>query len=613
MSTALPDAAAMMGGDLDLRFPDRRGLRTVVEGLIRLAEPPAENTSYQLDGEVVRDDELFDSFRYRYQATAGEQVPLVFERPLRPGRYRLLVRLHDVVAKRYFREELELDVPAVSRPRPRIVTASRPQPGPPPTHPTNPEATNPEAGDREATSRGPALVRAADGGPLADETPDPSVALRVPTDRLLLGKLRVEAETRGQEVAEVAFALDGRQLLRKRREPFGVELDLGRSPRVHRLAAVAYDAQGVELASDEVMINGGPHRFAVRLLEPRTIPAGAELVTARAEIDVPEDERLDRVEFHVNDRHYATLYQPPYQQPLPLDGAAGPAWIRVVAVLENGATAEQVRMVGGELGDEIDIDFVELHASVLDRLSRPVYDLAADEIEVYEDGVRQQLKRCELLRELPIHAGVLLDTSGSMADQLEEAEEAALQFFSSVLTERDRGTVITFAERPLLAARFTDKVEILASGLAGLEPTGITRLWDSVAYALHYFSGIRGKRALILITDGADSHSEIAYDEVLEYARRTGVALYVIGFNVPQRPPETGLRLDRLARETGGRSWRVARAYELEEIYRSIETELRSQYLIAYQSTNAGGSFREIDVRVARRGFEARALRGYYP
>jgi hypothetical protein len=91
------------------------------------------------------------------------------------------------------------------------------------------------------------------------------------------------------------------------------------------------------------------------------------------------------------------------------------------------------------------------------------------------------------------------------------------------------------------------------------------------------------------------------------------VALYVIGFNVPQRPPETGLRLDRLAQETGGRSWRVARAYELEEIFRSIETELRSQYLIAFQSTNAGGSFREIDVRVARRGFEARALRGYYP
>jgi VWFA-related protein len=578
-STEVPVGAARLEASLDVRYPGRRGARTLVEGTLVLAEPPVAGAALHLDGEVLRDDELFESFRYRFPASAAASAPLVFERRLRPGDYRLVVRLHDTGSDRYFRGEHALAVPRV--------------------------------GEEAAAS-------AAVGPPDAEEDAVEAVSavrLLVPGDSLVVGKTRVEAVVRGDDVAAVRFDLDGRPVLTKRRPPFGVELDLGRTPRLHRVGALALAGDGRELARDEALVNGGPHRFAVRLVEPQAIPAGAERVAARAEIDLPEGDALERVEFFVNDALHATLFQPPWSQSLPIPPGGGVAWVRVVAHLAGGGAAEDVRLVGGEgRTTGVEVDFVELYATALDRRGRPIEDLTAEEVRVVEAGREQRIRRFERVTDLPMHAAVMIDTSASMAEELAEAESAALRFFREVLTDRDRAAVLTFADEPRLAVRFTRDVEVLAGGLADLEASGDTRLWDAVAFALHYFSGIRGKRALVLLTDGIDSGSRFGFDEILEYARRTGVATYVVGMNVPSRPPEAGMFIDRLARETGGRSFRVARAGELGPVYREIERELRAQYLIAYQSSNQpSAEFREIAVRAARPGAELRTARGYYP
>jgi Ca-activated chloride channel homolog len=175
--------------------------------------------------------------------------------------------------------------------------------------------------------------------------------------------------------------------------------------------------------------------------------------------------------------------------------------------------------------------------------------------------------------------------------------------------------VITFAEEPRLAVRFTRNLEVLAGGLAGLEARGETRLWDAVAFGLHYLAGVRGKRALVVLTDGLDSDSRHRYEDVLEYARRSGVVIHIVGLNVPTRPAEAGMFVDRLARETGGLAFRIRGPAELGRVYESIRSELRAQYLIAYQSDAAEDdrAFREVEVRVARRGVGVRTARGYSP
>ena len=454
------------------------------------------------------------------------------------------------------------------------------------------------------------------GAGVPPESIEPSLRLLAPTAQLTLGLVRVEADVRGVVPARVDFELDGKPLLSKRRPPFSIEIDLGRSPRFRRLSASAFDLAGAVVASGEVLLNGGPHRFALRLTEPQRTPATGEPLDARAEIDLPEGEELDRVEFFLNETRLATLFQPPWTVSLiapPIDGLT---YLRAVAFLAGGGAAEDVRVLGAlEDMEAVDVDFVELYATVLDKRGRPVGDLAAEEFRVLEDGEEQAVRRFERVDSIPIHAGVMIDTSSSMIEELTDAEAAAHRFFREVLTPLDRAAVITFADAPRLAVRFTNRLELLAGGLAGLEASGETRFHDALAFALHYFSGVRGKRALILLTDGADSASRFRFDEVLEYARRTGVTIYSIGLNVPGKPVDAGAHLDQLARETGGRSFRIRRASELASVYETIRQELRSQYLLAYQSSRLDGSaaFREVSLEVARPGVTARTLSGYYP
>ncbi len=602
LSTDLPPSALPLPGEVEIHFAGRRQSRTVVDASVvvpalELAAKDAETSppALVLDGEVLREDELFDHFRYRFdppkEALAGvARWPFSARRFLRPGSYRLILRLQQVGRDRYFRAELPLEVPAVSS-RTQLARAAAPAPAATPASPAVPGATT------------PALPE------------EPTLTLHAPLDRLVTGRARVEAEVRGASPGRVEFVLDGKVVLSKRRPPFSVDLDLGRTPRMRHLRAAAFDADGEEIAADEVLINGGPHRFAVRLVEPRALAPGADRLEARAEVDVPEGESVDRLELWVNDTLQATLYQPPYAASLPIVPAEL-TYVRAVAYLPGGAAAEDVRLLGATLAAEpVDVDYVELYTTVLDRRGHPVLDLEGSDFAVREEGEPQVVRRFERVDQLPIHAAVMLDTSSSMLEELPEAEAAAHRFFREVLTPRDRAAVITFADAPRLAVRFTNDLEVLAGGLADLTAEGETRLYDSLAFALHYFSGVRGKRALVLLTDGADSDSRFKLDEVLEYARRTGVAIYTIGMDVPRDPPEAGLALDRLARETGGRTFRIARARELESVYQSIQTELRSQYLLGYQSSHSGqgDGFREVEVTLDRPGLEARTIRGYYP
>ncbi len=632
-STDLPEGSLPLAAEVEIQFRGRNQSRTIVDASVIVeaaalrgeasGKAPAV-TALLLDGEVLRDDELFDHFRYRFELSAerlsgATTLPFSARRFLRPGSYTLVLRLQDPASRRVFRSERALEVPApgsaAAGTATDTITAVAASGGPqaPGAKDATAPATPPPAIAAAAEAAGAA---GAASSRISDEAQEPSLRLLAPTSRLAIGLVRVEADIRGVVPARVDFELDGKPLLSKRRPPFSIEIDLGRSPRFRRLSAAAFDQAGEIVAAGEVLLNGGPHRFAVRLTEPQQTPPAGEPLQARAEVDLPEGEELDRVEFYLNETRLATLFQAPWTVSLiapPIDGLT---YLRAVAFLAGGGAAEDVRVLGAEASTEaVDVDFVELYATVLDKRGRPVTDLAAEEFRVLEDGEEQVIRRFEQVDTLPIHAGVMIDTSASMIEELTDAEAAAHRFFREVLTPVDRAAVITFADAPRLAVRFTNKLELLAGGLAGLEASGETRFHDALAFALHYFSGVRGKRALILLTDGADSESRFRFDEVLEYARRTGVTIYAIGLNVPGKPVDAGAHLDQLARETGGRSFRIRRANELASVYETIRQELRSQYLLAYQSSRLDGSpaFREIRLEVGRPGVTARTLSGYYP
>ena len=624
-STEVPSGAGELPATVEVRFSGRNQSRTIVDAAVLVAAgdlPPADEAKrgdLVLDGELLRNDELFDHFRYRFDrprpndapdgGLGASPVPFAARRYLRPGTYRLVLRLQDSASGRYFRSDELLVVPPPSEVEPQGHAAMAPMPQ------TAPTAPMPALPVDSVTPAAPEPIAMTANAPAAADPVEPTLRLLAPTDQLISGRVRIEADVRGWTPARVEFALDGQLLLSRRRGPFAVDLDLGRIPRLRRVSARAYDAGGAMIAEDELVLNGGPHRFAVRIVEPERAPRPGERVMAQARVDLPEGETFDRLEFYLDDERLATLYQPPYSIALAA-GSGRVSYLRAVAYLSDGAATEDVRLLaGGDDATAVEVDFVELYTTVLDRRGRAVTDLGENELRVREDGEPQTIRRFEHVDSAPIHAGVMIDTSASMMEELRDAEAAAERFFREILTERDRAAVITFADSPRLAARFTSDVELLAGGLADLEAEGETRFYDALAYALHYFSGVRGKRAIVILSDFADSGSKYRMDEIVDYARRTGVAIYGIGLNVPREIPEAGMMLDRLARETGGRAFRISRVAELGAVYEAIRAELRAQYLIAYQSSRTDGSaaYRTIEVEVERPGAEARTLRGYYP
>ncbi|HWN44725.1 MAG TPA: VWA domain-containing protein [Thermoanaerobaculia bacterium] len=594
-STDLPEGAPVFNARLDVEFPGKRQSRTVLQGI--LAVPSSEIAAVQLagsrtynfllTGEVVRQtrdqSELFDSFRYRFDLPASETgtIPLVFQRTLRPGEYTLVVKLEDMGAGRFFRAERPLSVPAVENDMP-----------PPP--PSDPE-----------TAR---LMEEANAALASGET---VIQLLEPFGELKTGMNRFDTVT-SADISKVTFAMDAKPVLTKKSPPFSVELDLGSLPRPRMLSATAFDASGREVARDELLVNAAYNRFRVRLAEPRQGQSYASSVPVRAEVEIPDGESIERVEVFLDDARVATLFQPPWEQALFLPQNASLAYVRAVAFLADGSSTEDLVFVNApEYLERIDVDFVELYASVLDRRGRPVQGLEIGDFKVSEDGVRQEIARFERVTDLPIHAAVVLDVSASMESSLGQATDAALGFLESSVRPKDRAALITFNDRPHLAVKFTKDVDALAGGLAGLKAERGTALYDTIIFSLFYFNGVKGQRAIVLLSDGKDEGSRFSYDDALDSARRAGVAIYPIGLGEELEKK----KLEKLAEETGGRAFFLKDVSELTGIYAAIQEELRSKYLVAYQSTNTAGGdeFRAVELKVSRPGAEAKTMRGYYP
>ncbi len=595
-STDVPEGAAALPGEVTFAYPGRRQSRTVVQATIAIpieSLTPAEigghrSFNFVLNGEVLLGKKLFDSFRYKFDIPASEAsslaLPLVFERFLRPGEYTLILKVEDLNGGRFFRKQTALTVPAVEG------------------------APLPPADDETAR-----LLAEANA---ALSTLDNTIQIVRPRSEMQSGLIRFDTLTTGAAIREVQFTLDGKAILSKKRPPYSVELDLGEVPRTRTLRATAFDAEGQELASDEELLNSSPHRFSVRLVEPRRGKRYESSLRAEAQVEIPEGTVLERVEFWLNETPVATLYQEPFTQAIVLPAANEIAYVRAIAYQIDGNSTEDLVFVNAPDNlEEVEVQFVELFTTVVDREQRPVAGLTREAFRVAEDGVAQELVRFEALENLPIHVAVLLDTSASMEPNLEVARGAALRFFQEAVTPKDRAALIPFNDRPTLAVRMTNRLDDLAGGLAGLMAERGTSLYDSVVFSLFYFNGIKGQRALLLLSDGKDENSRFTIDQTLDFARRAGVAIYSIGLDIPRTEFETRKVLRELAEETGGRSFFVKEAAELGEVYAAIQKELRSRYLIAYQSSNASKElkFRTVDVEVTGSGLEAKTMRGYYP
>jgi Ca-activated chloride channel family protein len=255
------------------------------------------------------------------------------------------------------------------------------------------------------------------------------------------------------------------------------------------------------------------------------------------------------------------------------------------------------------------VNVVEVYATVTDASGHPVTGLTREDFTVRENGEPQQVTTFAA-GEFPLAAAIALDRSFSMASQRLAVAKSAARVFLGELRPDDESMIIGIgSEVEVVAPRSTDRAAQYAA-LNGLDRFGTTSLHDAIVAALDAMEGARGRRALVLLSDGDDRFSKASPTDVVSRARRTDVLIYPIALG-RERPA----LFAELATLTGGQSFHVREPKQLSDTLRGIARELRHQYLLGYSPGKpivAGQEeWRPISVSVNRQGVRVRARDGY--
>lgn len=443
-----------------------------------------------------------------------------------------------------------------------------------------------------------------------------TVVLLPPIDDVVFGLWRAEAIVAGERIRRVVFYLDGKAQLTRAAPPWTAELRLPNIPEESVVRVEGLGADGEVVAADEILLNEPQGEARIKFLAPpRGRPASGR-VRARAAVVVPQGQRVERVEFQLNGDVVETLSRPPWEATIDVPASGELTYLTAVATFADGTRVEDVRILNAaEFGDEIVVDLVELYVTVTDRDGNLVEGLTAPEFRVEDNKRPQKIERFELVRDLPLTLGLVLDTSGSMSESLGEAKRAAQEFLAAVLTPRDRCFAVGFSERPGLLMPLTPDAKALDAAYRDLPAFGMTSLHDAIVYGLYQYRGIRGRKAMVLLSDGDDTSSLVPFADALAFAQRSGVAIYTIGLRIGAGSLGIRGKLQKLAEETGGRTFFVSEAAELADVYGQIEKELRSQYFLAFapKPQPKPGERHALEVEVRGGKLRARAARGYTP
>lgn len=272
------------------------------------------------------------------------------------------------------------------------------------------------------------------------------------------------------------------------------------------------------------------------------------------------------------------------------------------------------------------VDLVPLTVTVTNHEGLHVPDLVPADFIILEEGRPQVLSQF-LSVEAPVDLAVLLDNSGSMIDDLPTAKSAACGL-ARRLTPGDRAEVVGVANTISVVAPMTSDLNQVEMAIRSLDAGGSTLIYEAVYVSLREFqrrnrtAAEARRQAIVLLSDGVDTSSRVAFDDLLELVRRANVVVYVIqlqrdraarGKSGFERDPAVAMRA--LAHDSGGKLFTPRAATELPAMYDAIGYELRHQYLLAYVPAPLGtdGGFRRISVRVRHpAATQARTRAGYY-
>ena len=489
----------------------------------------------------------------------------------------------------------------------------------------------------------PGSLPATDPPPGAGAAADGTAIRIVPPQRgrgaLLGGKVEVQTLIIDPLIVAVQFFVDGRLAGRAGKPPFSTHLQLAVPPREQTVEVRAWNTMGGFAGSDRITLNQIDRPFGVRIARIRGIQTGS-LDSARVEaaISLPRTATLKRVEFHRGQERVRTVRDfgdqaaagVPRTVIVEAEMEHGPAdgFVRVIATLADGRSREDAEILqGADYRSEIDVQLVQLQLLATDREGNPVADLAPGDFEIREGGRRYPPQALLSARDVPLVLGLAIDSSDSMLRIWNEVTDVATNFLEATLAPDDRAFLVDFDDTVSLRQPLTDDKARLLLSIDGIIPFGGTAINDGILFSLLQYGREAGRRALVVVTDGADEHSRSRPEQSADYAAQLGLPIYFIELDPTLAGTETKegrvvadvsaalrrkkarKRLERISRQTGGRLFHVPLTSDdppwterIEAVFDRIEEDLRNQHVLTYYSDRPLGTPVQPEIRVTRRG-----------
>jgi Ca-activated chloride channel family protein len=457
---------------------------------------------------------------------------------------------------------------------------------------------------------------------------------------LLKGNQRIHLNVIDTKLLYVEFYIDGEMVLKDEEPPWECIYNFGEEPKEHEVRVLGYYSRKTKSKSltiePEEEIKEAPaeeakqERLKITITSPEANTYVSGMVTIKAEISTPPGVEVERVEFYVDKILIFTDEEAPYEYEWDAGKEFNRRVIEVVAYDNKGGRASDAILTKDLEGYvfEAKVDLVTLDITVTDKYGKYIAGLEQKDFMVYEDNALQQISHFTKM-ERPLTVGILIDTSGSMEYGKLKRAQAGAKKFVSTLKDVDKAFIMSFSDEVEVNQNFTNAIGALNRAIDELKPEGFTALNKAVYDAIEKLKEEKGRKAIVVLSDGYDTVGEIDEEQVLEAAKKADVKIYSIGiFETRFEVPDPMRRPGRMMREknlgerilkvfsdwTGGDAYFPGSLGELDEIYARIAEELRRQYSLGYSPGNQArdGKWRKIEVKLKKKNLRARTKKGYY-
>lgn len=264
---------------------------------------------------------------------------------------------------------------------------------------------------------------------------------------------------------------------------------------------------------------------------------------------------------------------------------------------------------------KVDSSLVVLNATVIDSKGKPISGLKTNQFTIFEDGKPQEISLFET-QSTPFAAVILIDTSGSMEQRVSMARSAAIRFLDGLRTD-DMVSIYNFDSKVSLVQEFSNSRDMIDAAY-NLKADGMTVLNDAIYKAAQQLSERPEKRrAIIVLSDGADTQSKYSSDKALKAALSVNATIYTVDMSSIDMGARLRMQsqgaLKNFAEKSGGKFIATPGGVALREAFKNIVEELGIQYTLGYQPTNTAkdGKWRTIELKVDYTAAQIRTRKGY--